>query len=911
MQHKRWLVIALVFLCLMSGAPARADQGATTSAFTDLAGHWAEEIVAGATAAGYVQGYPDGTFRPGTPVTRAELLKLIGAATGTEPHGATGGAGIFPDLGPEHWLVQQGYADPQTLRAAGELWAVPTGNPLDATRPVKRWEMAALVAWVEVAGDLNPVEGNDALQRFPDLRQWGQPSKAWVGLAAAHGLMGGYPDGTFRPEEPVTRVEAVVILERLRTSHWRQHPAGLLAAGESHVLAIQPDGSVWGWGANHHGALGEGSATMPAPVRIDGVVKPRSVAVGAWHSLALQGDGTVLAWGHNEYGQLGDDTKVSRPTTAPVHDLGDIIAVAAGQDHSLALRADGTVWGWGYNAGGQLGDTTNLLRMRPVQATGLSNVTAIAAGTRHSLALKSDGTVWAWGESPFDNIYTAVRSPAEIGGLPRIRAIASGGTQSLAIDEQGGVWQWGFEGCTRVWTPIRWVPRQVPELDDVVAVAAGGCHAAALKADGTLWTWGFNEAGQLADGTVTDRLAPIQVPGLADVRAIYAANDYTLAVTRGGEVWALGDYEQNLGIRSNRNVNHPEPVPVPGVPKSTALSAGDEFSLALTETGQVYAWGSLNVFQTGTRWRRTASVVQGLSPAKAIAAGYDHALVLLQDGTVSAWGFNRQGAVGSGTAEWVGEPRSVTGLSEISAIAGGKQFSLALQQNGQVWAFGQNDLGQLGDGTNETRRQPVAVGGLTDIVAIAAGEAHAMALQGNGTLWSWGSNQVGQLGSGSIPFSTTPVRVDGLGKVIAIAATATGSLALTADGSAWTWGAAIRRADGSYGAGPTRVAGVPPFTGISAGGEQSQYFSGITIDGRHYEWSWFPMDDRAYMRDPVENATLRQFTALARGNFHTLAIKPDGSVWGWGNNQRDKLGLVQTAPMLVTNLNLGPGRRGQ
>lgn len=908
MCRKRWLSAALVFLCLMSVAPARADQGAAPSGFTDMTGHWAQEIVAKATAAGYVNGYPDGTFRPGMPVSRAELLKLIGAATGARPEIHPESGLFFPDLGPEHWLVKQGYAAPQTLRAVRDLWSIPADQPLDVNRPVRRWEVAALAAWVEVAGELNPVEGKAALQPFPDLREWHQPAGPWVGLAAAHGLIGGYPDGTFRPEEPVSRVEAVVILERLRHSTWRQDPAGLLAAGSSHVLAIKPDGSVWGWGTGHFGALGTNTSSVQEPVRINGVDNPRSVAVGRAHSLALMSDGTVLAWGYNEYGQLGDDTRDSRPAPDRVRDLNDVIAVAAGLDHSLALRANGTVWGWGYNFGGQLGDTTNLFRMRPIQAAGLSGVTAIAAGSRHSLALKADGTVWAWGQKDTNAVYNADLSPVEITGLPRIQSIAAAGDQSVALAEDGSVWQWGTSSCTQVGTLTPWKPERVPALSGAVAVAAGRCHAAALKSDGTVWTWGFNEAGQLGDGTITDRIEPVQVPGLAPVRAIYANRDYTLVVAKNGELWAWGDYHGNVGGLNGPSRYRHEPTPVPGVPKAFAVSAGAEQSLALTDGGQVYAWGRLSLFRPGYRWRRNAVLVPGLPPAKGIAAGKEHALVLLEDGTVATWGSNQQGQAGAGSIEWVYDPRTVVSLSDITAVAAGPSFSLALQKNGQVWAFGQNELGQLGDGTKETRTRPAPVQGITDITAVATGRAHALALQRDGTLWSWGDNQFGQLGNASTVSSAIPVRVSGLGKVIAIAASDTGSLALTEDGAVWTWGEAIRREDNSYGAGPVRVEDIPPLTAISAGGAVQQYFSGVTADGRHFEWYWFGMyDGLVHMSAATENPTLKAFVTLSRGSGHTLAIKADGSVWAWGSNDWDKLGLAQTTPMLASDLNLGAG----
>ena len=116
-------------------------------------------------------------------------------------------------------------------------------------------------------------------------------------------------------------------------------------------------------------------------------------------SLALKSDGTVWAWGDNRGGQLGNGTADSNahPLPVQVSGLSKVVASTSGDYHSLALKSDGTVWAWGYNAEGQLGDGTTTSRFSPVQVSGLSGVAAIAGGVYHSLAVRTDGTVWAWG----------------------------------------------------------------------------------------------------------------------------------------------------------------------------------------------------------------------------------------------------------------------------------------------------------------------------------------------------------------------------------------------------------------------------------------------------------------------------------------------------------------------------------
>ncbi len=169
-------------------------------------------------------------------------------------------------------------------------------------------------------------------------------------------------------------------------------------AGGWHTLGLKSDGTVWAWGNNGSGRLGDGTTTdRHTPVQVNGLSGVTAIA-GGWHyTIAMKSDGTVWAWGYNDYGQLGDGTTTERHTPVQVSGLSGVVAIAGAQLHSLALKSDGTVWAWGENSAGQLGDGTTTSRYTPVQVSGLSGVVAIAGGTSYSLALKSDGTVWAWG----------------------------------------------------------------------------------------------------------------------------------------------------------------------------------------------------------------------------------------------------------------------------------------------------------------------------------------------------------------------------------------------------------------------------------------------------------------------------------------------------------------------------------
>ncbi len=187
-----------------------------------------------------------------------------------------------------------------------------------------------------------------------------------------------------------------------------------VAAGQYHSLALKQDGTVWAWGWNLNDQLGSGGTTqyLKSPVQVQQINDVSAIAAGSWygHSLALKRDGSVWAWGDNKFGQLGDGTTTNRSLPISVPGLSSIVAIAAGSFFSLALKRDGTVWAWGKNDKSQLGSTSISIcnpfgspspcSLNPSQIKGLSGVMAIAAGLDNGLALQQVGdTLLAWGSN--------------------------------------------------------------------------------------------------------------------------------------------------------------------------------------------------------------------------------------------------------------------------------------------------------------------------------------------------------------------------------------------------------------------------------------------------------------------------------------------------------------------------------
>ena len=198
-----------------------------------------------------------------------------------------------------------------------------------------------------------------------------------------------------------------------------------IGAGYWHSFAVQSDGSVWAWGANWAGQLGDGSfADQPRPVRLALLREVVQVAGGQEHSLALQRDGTVWSWGGNDAGQLGDGSTAQRNAPARIPGFSDIVSVAAGHSHNLALRKDGTVWSWGLNGSGQLGDGTVNDSSRPVAScpSCLTSFRSLAARAT-AWPVRRDGSVWAWGRA----------KEGQVGRCSRRRSSADAGRSRFAI----------------------------------------------------------------------------------------------------------------------------------------------------------------------------------------------------------------------------------------------------------------------------------------------------------------------------------------------------------------------------------------------------------------------------------------------------------------------------------------------
>lgn len=290
-----------------------------------------------------------------------------------------------------------------------------------------------------------------------------------------------------------------------------------LAAGVtfSSTVALKGDGTVWAWGTNFDGQLGDGTYTdRSTPVQTQLLSGVTAIGTGGTHSYAVKSDGTLWGWGG---GAVGDGTHTVRNTPVPILGPSATVGVTGGAYHSVAYDSQGSVWAWGYNWFGQLGNGNTTEAMEPVQVPGISGVVAVGAGLYHTLALKGDGTVWAWGGNSSgelgDGTTTNRSTPGQVPGLQGVVAIAAGRQHNLALTADGSVYAWGdnyYGQAGSAGSPVK-SPLKVTAITAVTKIASGDYHNLVQRADGTLWAWGRNASGQLGDGTTTNSKVPVQV----------------------------------------------------------------------------------------------------------------------------------------------------------------------------------------------------------------------------------------------------------------------------------------------------------------------------------------------------------------------------------------------------------------
>ena len=340
-------------------------------------------------------------------------------------------------------------------------------------------------------------------------------------------------------------------------------------------------GSLWSWGYNYNGQIGDGTTvSKSSPVQtVAGGTNWKQVSRDGSTSAAIKTDGTLWMWGYNPWGGLGDNSSTDK--SSPVQ------TVAGGTNWkqvstdsggaTAAIKTDGTLWTWGFTSNpsgvdvGSLGDNTTVNKSSPVQTiAGGTNWKQVSAN-QNMAAIKTDGTLWVWGYNLWGNLGigtsgsgTNKSSPVQtVAGGTNWKQVSAGGNTTAAIKTDGTLWVWGYNYSGQLGdgttvdksSPVQTVAGGTTWKQ----VSTGGNNTAAIKTDGTLWIWGYNNVGQLGNGTTVDKSSPVQTVSGGTTWKQVSAGGGTAAIKTDGTLWMWGDNEYGQ-IGDGTTVDKSSPV---------------------------------------------------------------------------------------------------------------------------------------------------------------------------------------------------------------------------------------------------------------------------------------------------------------------------------------------------------------
>lgn len=777
---------------------------------------------------------------------------------------------------------------------------------------------------------------------------------------------------------------------------WAQEfaPAGsrLVAAPGGQSLVIRDGGGIWGWGSGNSAVLG-GLDTADQAYRTNRFQTYRlssdtnwqwliSMAPSAAVTFGIRNDGSLWGWGPNNLGQLGDGTGQASTLPVPIAGTNRWLTLSACQDKVFAIRTDGTLWAWGNNPAnsgslgigrgrdvkqylpvrvGTLGDwrrvqasfgtalsltNTNSVTITNAQGevteTVITNIFSRTSGSGGA-GIRGNGELWAWGTtlSTRTNFH-----PVRIGTDDDWRQVVFG-PKPYALKQDFTLWE--FDSVTEEFT-------QVGAESDWSVLAGSASHMLAVKTDGTLWAWGANGSGQLGDDTKVDRAVPIQIGVESDWIDISAGPVHSIAMKADGSVWAWGatgyfSPHQRVPHRIGAERTWQNAV------------AGSDYSLGVDGGGALFAWGFTDltnpaVFYVPTEispTNRTDSSWTNSGWTNGLTAYRRKIVALDPAGGLRIWGDAFGDYPGDdrtnpvvippdldqarawwdperyepGWIERDGPWLAVSGNSgtskEGNAASGNLQpegFAAAVRADGTLWTWGANTNGQLGDGTRIPKDLPLRIGTATNWSGVEAGGSHILASRRDGSLWGWGANTNGELGlttnlvrvtnnfsSGSTNTNTIgpavftgrtrtttillasnvhtprPIFSKGWG-VREFSAGGSHSLVLGSNGTLWSMGA---NEQGQLGLGEVNRPAGGTNTNGSIRRAVTNLFTNIASVPPRVEANVEVVEDQASMFKP-RRLGRQLWKSIAAGDRHSLGVRQDGTLWSWGDNGNAQLG---------------------
>lgn len=552
-----------------------------------------------------------------------------------------------------------------------------------------------------------------------------------------------------------------------------------VAAVDMYWLAVKSGGELW-----HHGTYASGlslnSGTPEILMEHVQSVSVNDITYGS--AFALQNDGTLWAWGKNGGGQLGDGTVNEHDTPFQVQK--NVSQVAAGSNHAIVLKQDGSIWAWGNNSCGQLGNGYIYSKYTLSPNRIMEDVSEFDDND-YRLVRKTDGSIWTWGayknDSPPRMVANEIRKYYSLGYIQGSEANGYTEVNQFILKDDGSVWAWGKNDSGRIGdgTVIdRTEPVQV--LGGVTALFvsdSGYSLNYALTQEGRIYQWGSitypNNDGSVGGNPDNDVqiLSPSPVP-LENVKKLAVGNYYNenvLAITEDGTLWAWGNNDCGL-VGNGKKVWQRQPAKILTDVEDAYIDNSAGTCVALKKDGTLFVWGGITNANGETKIQR--------KPKKILAGVIDYIangeciLAKKTDGSLWAWGYFPSGVT-------LTQARKIM-EGDASLVPGA--MSYILRGDGSLWEL------------NLQTRKPYAIPKkiLDNVAAVSEGitfynKGTVLALTKDGGIWAWGANNNGSIGNGTASGKQdTPVKILDNGKAVKNLYDL--SFAITRDGGFWVWG---------------------------------------------------------------------------------------------------------------------------
>ncbi|HVM66199.1 MAG TPA: EGF domain-containing protein, partial [Acidimicrobiales bacterium] len=687
--------------------------------------------------------------------------------------------------------------------------------------------------------------------------------------------------------------------------------------GDYHTCAVGLDGSLWCWGNDNYGQLGDGGTVYKDnPNLIDATGSWASVTGGTNHTCGIRKDGTLWCFGASTYGQLGLGAVTQATTPAQVGAATDWTVLAGGSYHTCGIRAatgGRTLWCWGYNTDGELGNGSTTESTVPVQVGVATDWATVAAGAQHTCGIRDDGatrTLWCWGYDAYGQLgdYTTGTklTPTRLGTFTDVAAVAVLDASTCLSRQDGSTWCTGDNGYGQLatGTPDRQIAPVsiIGGVSDFASLSGRNATLCGVRtSDAKGWCWGYNGSSEVGDGTSTNRPNPVQVSVAAtdvDECAQHASNCDTNAScynTAGGFTCTC-----NPGYAGNG-------VSCAAVPFSvTKLAAGPSHTCAVVADHSLWCWGAGSSGQLGD-WNNASAAsptrVGSETTWASVATGASHTCAVKLDGSLWCFGDDGNSQLGDGQNVAKQTPNLIAAGTTWSTIAAGNAQTCGIKPDQTLWCWGYNGYGQLGVGNTQNQATPTQVGTASDWSYVSPGSYHTCGLRssaGASTLWCWGYDADGELGNGSTTQSPVPVQVGVATDWVTVKAGTyhtCGIRSSSGQRTVWCWGDNV---DGEIGDFTTVSRTQPTQVGAFANVADvvvMDYSTCITLqDGSAYCWGdntygqlGTGLPDRLTSPAPMVAATPMLVSLYGQG-VRACGLRSDGTAWCWGSNANGQLG---------------------